>query len=133
MDWRSASYVAAGGALGSVARWLIQTWTAARFGSGFPWGTLGINILGSFLIGLVAAFALTGAFGISSDARIFLAVGFCGGFTTFSSFSLETLGLLQRGQPLAAGAYILSSVVIGLIAASAGYMLARALTPGLSS
>jgi len=133
MDWRLASFVAVGGAVGSVARWLIQTWTAARFGPGFPWGTLGINILGSFLIGLVAAFALTGAFGISSDARVFLAVGICGGFTTFSSFSLETLGLLQRGQPLLAGAYILTSVVVGLAASAAGYMLARALTPGLTA
>ena len=109
------AWVALGGALGSMARFWMANAVAAVTGPTFPWGTLGINVIGSFVIGLF--FALTGPggrFDVSSDARIFVMVGICGGFTTFSSFSLQTLMLMQDGHMLRAGAYILGSVALCL-------------------
>ena len=84
--------VLAGGALGSGARYLVSLWMVDRLGSAFPWGTLSVNVVGSFLIGLLAT--LADEFGaVSPDTRVFLIVGLLGGFTTFSSLSLETLRL----------------------------------------
>lgn len=110
-------YVAIGGALGTVARYLLNLGITTRTGDLFPWGTLTINIIGSFVIGLFAA--LTGPAGrvvASPDARLFVLVGLCGGFTTFSSFSLQTLALFEAGEPLRAGANVIASVVLCLIA-----------------
>lgn len=110
-------YVALGGALGTVARYLLNLAITTRAGDLFPWGTLTINIIGSFVIGLFAA--LTGPAGrvvASPDARLFVLVGLCGGFTTFSSFSLQTLALFEAGEPLRAGANVIASVVLCLIA-----------------
>jgi len=129
MSWQSAGLVALGGAIGSVLRWLVVLASAHRFGAGFPWGTLAVNLAGSFLIGLVAEWSAGGV--LSPAARIFLATGILGGFTTFSAFSLETLILGRDGAPLAALAYAVGSVVAGFGAAYAGTLLARALTPHL--
>ncbi|HEV2675537.1 MAG TPA: fluoride efflux transporter CrcB [Aliidongia sp.] len=121
------AWVALGGALGSMARFWMANAVAAVTGAAFPWGTLGINIIGSFVIGLF--FALTGPggrFDVPSDARIFVMVGICGGFTTFSSFSLQTLLMLQDGQIVRAGAYILGSVVLCLLFVWLGTLLAFA-------
>jgi len=118
------AWVALGGALGSMARFWMASAVAAVTGLAFPWGTLAINVIGSFVIGLV--FALTGPggrFDVSSDARIFVMVGLCGGFTTFSSFSLQTLMLLQDGYMLRAGAYVLGSVVLCLLFVWLGFLL----------
>ena len=102
--------VAAGGALGSLARFWLAAGVAALTGARFPWGTLLINILGSFIIGLVAALTLMPArFPLPPDVRIFLMVGVCGGFTTFSAFSLQTLELLQSGEIVSAFGYIIGS------------------------
>src|SRR5689334_14468034 len=91
--------VALGGAMGSLARFWLAAAVAAFTGPRFPWGTLLINILGSFVIGLVAAITLTPArVAMHPDVRAFLMVGVCGGFTTFSAFSLQTLELLQSGD-----------------------------------
>ena len=105
--------VAAGGALGSMARfWLAGAMTALT-GPRFPWGTLLINVLGSFVIGVVAAVTLTPArVGLHPDIRIFLMVGVCGGFTTFSAFSLQTLELIQTGDVAPAFGYAIGSVVL---------------------
>jgi CrcB protein len=119
------AWVALGGALGSMARFWMANAVAAVTGPTFPWGTLGINIIGSFVIGLT--YALTGPdgrFDVSSDARIFVMVGLCGGFTTFSSFSLQTLMLMQDGHMLRAGAYILGSVALCLCFVWLGSLLA---------
>jgi fluoride exporter len=119
------AWVALGGALGSMARFWMANAVAAVTGPTFPWGTLGINVIGSFVIGLF--FALTGPggrFDVSSDARIFVMVGLCGGFTTFSSFSLQTLMLMQDGHMLRAGAYILGSVALCLCFVWLGSLLA---------
>src|ERR1700722_13459675 len=91
--------VAAGGALGSLARFWLASAMTALTGPRFPWGTLLINVLGSFIIGLVAAVTLTPVrVAMHPDLRVFLMVGVCGGFTTFSAFSLQTLELMQSGD-----------------------------------
>jgi fluoride exporter len=119
--------VAAGGALGSVARFWLAAVMTALTGPRFPWGTLLINVLGSFVIGLVAALTLTpGRVGMHPDLRIFLMVGVCGGFTTFSAFSLQTLELLQSGDGWPAAGYVLSSVVFCLAAVWCGWMIGKA-------
>ena len=119
--------VAAGGALGSLARFWLAAAVAALTGPRFPWGTLLINILGSFIIGLVAALTLAPArFPMPPDVRIFLMVGVCGGFTTFSAFSLQTLELLQYGEVLSAFGYIIGSVLLCLAAVWFGWFLGRA-------
>jgi CrcB protein len=117
--------VAVGGALGSVARYWMATAVATLFETSFPLGTLLINIIGSGIIGSFAA--LTGGEGrlaVSPDIRIFVMVGLCGGFTTFSSFSLQTLDLLQAGELLRAGLYILLSVALCLVSVWLGYLAA---------
>ncbi len=117
--------VALGGALGSVARYLVGIGSGRLFGLGFPWGTLIINIAGSFLIGVFAElFALK--WDLPQAGRVFLTVGICGGFTTFSTFSLDTYVLMERGEFWPAAAYILGSVVLSIGALVAGLHLIRA-------
>ncbi len=130
MTWQAALLVAGGGALGSLARWAAVFAIGQRAGLGFPWGTLSVNLAGSLAIGFVAALARHGALGVTPEVRLFLAIGVLGGFTTFSSFSLEALGLLQRGLAGAALAYAAASVGLGLAAAWAGFAAARLLAPG---
>jgi len=119
--------VAAGGALGSLARFWLAAAVAALTGPRFPWGTLLINGSGSFVIGLVAALTLVPARVVMHpDLRIFLMVGVCGGFTTFSSFSLQTLELLQGGDALPAAGYVLGSVAFCLAAVWCGWLAGKA-------
>ena len=125
IDWQSAGFVALGGAAGSVLRYLIGVVMVARLGALFPWHTLAINIAGSFAIGIVMELGQTQALGVTPPARTFLAVGILGGFTTFSSFSYETLALLGRGAGGAALTYASGSVVLGVLAAFAGAAGAR--------
>ncbi len=124
-------WVALGSALGGMARYGVGLLTVAWWGTPFPWGTLLINIFGSFVI--VFFGTLTAAFGpfpAPSDLRTFVMVGLCGGFTTFSSFSQQTLELI-RGEALgAAAAYVGLSVGLGLLAAAAGYLLAVRIAGG---
>src|ERR1700748_2717071 len=90
--------VAVGGALGSLARFWLAAWVIMLTGPRFPWGTLLINVVGSFVIGVVAGYTITAArVTMHPDLRIFLMVGVCGGFTTFSAFSLQTFELIQSG------------------------------------
>ena len=99
-------WVAIGGAIGSVARFWFGNVVAAALGPAFPWGTLMINVFGSFVISFFSG--LTGMghrFALSNDARIFVIVGVCGGFTTFSSFSLQTVELARSGQAGRAALY----------------------------
>lgn len=116
-------WIAVGGALGSMARFACSNLAVAWFGPSFPWGTLGINVLGSFVIGFFAA--LTGPDGrllVSGDTRQFVMVGLCGGYTTFSSFSLQTLNLAQDGEFVRAGLNIVGSVVLCLVSVWLGYI-----------
>jgi CrcB protein len=117
--------VALGGALGSVARYLVGIGSGRLFGLGFPWGTLIINIAGSFLIGVFAEL-LALKWDLPQAGRVFLTVGICGGFTTFSTFSLDTYVLMERGEFWPAAAYIVGSVVLSIGALVAGLHLIRA-------
>src|ERR1700686_713368 len=118
--------VALGGAMGSVARFWLTSAMTALTGPRFPWGTLLINVLGSFVIGLVAGLTLTPVrVAMPPDIRIFLMTGICGGFTTFSAFSLQTLELLQNGDVVPAFGYAIGSVVLCLIATYCGWLLGR--------
>jgi len=111
--------IALGGALGSMARYATGVYVGRWLGTAFPWGTLLINISGSFLIGAFAeSFALR--WNASQSTRVFLVVGICGGYTTFSTFSLDIVTLINHDEALAAGAYIVASVVLGLLALYAG-------------
>ncbi|MDP9422716.1 MAG: fluoride efflux transporter CrcB [Pseudomonadota bacterium] len=112
-----------GGGLGSIARHGINRAGLTLLGPGFPWWTLGVNVLGSFLIGLLAG--LFGAMGTEHNARLFLVTGFLGGFTTFSAFSLDALTLWERGALLQAGLYVAGSIILSLMAAAIGLMLSR--------
>jgi fluoride exporter len=119
-------WVAVGGALGTIARFWLSTVVARAFGETFPWGTLIINVGGSFVIGFFAA--LTGPDGrvfVGSTARQFFMIGICGGFTTFSSFSLQTLSLMNDGEWYRAGANVVLSVVLCMVAVWAGVVLAN--------
>ena len=118
--------VAIGGAIGSVARYLVGIGSGKLFGIGFPWETLIINVTGSFLIG-----AFVGLFATKWDlpqvARVFLTVGICCGYTTFSTFSLDAWYLIERGQTAASTACMLGSVVLSVAALVAALLLIRAL------
>jgi CrcB protein len=115
-------FVALGGAIGSAARYLVGGWFAARFGAAFPYGTFVINVTGSFIVGLFLAYAQERV-SLSPYWRLFFAVGFVGGYTTFSTFEYESIRLLQDGEMLLAAVYLIGSVVTGGIAAIAGIAL----------
>jgi len=121
-------YIALGGAIGSMARaWMANAVTRAM-GPYFPWGTILINIVGSFIIGFYGALTTSdGRFAAHPDARAFVMIGICGGFTTFSSFSLQTLDLARDGKIGAAFANIGLSVILCLFAVTAGYASAQAI------
>jgi CrcB protein len=116
--------VALGAALGSVARYLCSLGAHHLLGAGFAWGTLAVNIAGSFLIGLCAVLVEPGGrFALGPAARQFLLTGFCGGFTTFSIFSLETLLFLRDGAHALAALNVTASVLLWLVAVWLGYRL----------
>ena len=119
--------IAVGGALGTLARYLIGT-ALADVVPGFPAGTLGINVAGSFLLGLLMA-GVAARPDFSPVLRAALTVGFCGGFTTFSTFSAETVALLEGGAAGRAALYAAASVTLSVAAAFAGLVLARQLSP----
>jgi CrcB protein len=118
-------WVAIGGALGSMARFWLGAVVAGLLGPQFPWGTIFINIIGSFVIGFFGVFTgPTGRVAASFDMRAFVMVGICGGFTTFSAFSLQTFDLAQENHWLQAGGNVVLSVVLCLLAVWAGCWLA---------
>jgi fluoride exporter len=117
-------WVAIGGALGSVSRFWLSGLIAGRFGETFPWGTLAINVTGSFVIGFLAALTEPeGRVMVSPAFRQFFMIGICGGYTTFSAFSLQTLNLVRDREWLYAGGNVILSVVLCLIAVWLGWML----------
>lgn len=116
--------VGLGGALGSMLRYAVALWSVERIGPGFPWHTAAINVVGSFLIGVVAVYTQSSV-GLSPYMSAFAIVGILGGFTTFSTFSYDTVTLLADGVPSVALAYCAGSVVLGILAALAGMELAR--------
>ena len=117
--------VAAGGACGATGRYLVGGLAKSVFGLGFPWGTLIVNILGSFLMGvLIEIFALRQQH-TPIEVQAFLTIGVLGGFTTFSAFSLDVVVLLERKQHLAAATYLGSSVLLSILALFAGLIAVR--------
>jgi len=117
--------VAIGSALGGVARYGFTVWMSTWLNTSFPWATVSINVLGSGVIGvLLAVGERSHGWFASLDARNFLMVGVLGGFTTFSAFSLQTLELMRAQQWMAAGANVLLSVALCLVAVALGYWLA---------
>lgn len=118
---RNILLVAMGGALGSVCRYLVSR----MMESSFPWGTFTVNILGSLLIGLLVGLVSKGT--ISPDMKLLLVTGFCGGFTTFSTFANESLGMLKAGDTLLTALYVGVSVIIGLLAVWLGMNLSEAI------
>jgi len=116
-----------GGGAGSVARYAVTTLVGARLGAAFPWGTLAVNAVGSLLMGLLMGFALGVRTSLPEPVRLLLAVGFLGGFTTFSSFSMETVTLITGGSHLEALANVLANCLIGFALAALGVALTRSL------
>ena len=112
-------YVALGSALGGVCRYLASL--ALNAPKGFPWGTFAVNVLGALAIGLLSGWFAKG--GHAAAIRLFAVVGFCGGFTTFSTFSNEAFGMLENAQWAQAAAYVSGSVLAGLAAVALGYLV----------
>lgn len=117
-------YVAFGSAVGGVVRLLLSGYIQQRVGEAFPLGTMVINITGSFLLGFLIRFAL-GTPDISPEIRAMLTTGFCGGYTTFSTYSYETATLIEDGRYERASLYILLSVAIALLGVFVGFAAAR--------
>lgn len=121
-------WVGLGSALGGMGRYWLSSAVAQRIGGTFPWATLIANVSGSFAIGLFAAFIGPGGrWVVSTRTGLFLTAGLCGGYTTFSAFSLQTLDLLRHGQWRQAGANVLTSVALCLVAVWLGYWAGRVL------
>ena len=116
---RNILLVAAGGAIGSVCRYLMAGINTASY----PWGTLAVNILGALFIGLLTG--LVNKDLLSSEMKLLLVTGFCGGLTTFSTFANESFGLLKGGEMLMAAIYAGASITIGIIAVWCGMMLSE--------
>lgn len=115
--------VCAGGAAGTGARYLMQTWAIATFGDRFPWGTLAVNALGSFVIALIMRLSLP--LQMNDTLRITLTVGVLGGFTTYSSFNNETMTLAVDGHLPRAAAYLVGTVALCLVAGALGLVVGR--------
>jgi len=124
IDPRIAAVVAAGAAIGGLLRYVVGQLFVQRFGPGFPYGTLFINVSGSFLIGIIIELSVTRALGVTPTFRAFAATGILGGYTTFSTFALESVNLLEQGWYLSA-LYACGSVVFGLFGAGLGAACAR--------
>jgi len=120
-------YVAIGGAIGSVARYLMQSFIGRSWGGEFPYGTLAVNVSGSLAMGLLIGWLARAMPERAMDLRLFLAVGVLGGYTTFSSFSLDAITLFEEGKWLYMSVYVLASVACSLLGLLAGLYIVRAL------
>ena len=120
---RNLLLVALGGAIGAVLRYLIYS-----FNTSFPWGTFIVNILGSLLIGFLVGFVSKGV--LSPEMKLLLVTGFCGGFTTFSTFANESFGMMKAGDALLMALYIAASVIVSIMAVWSGMMLSSHLIRG---
>ncbi|EJJ25053.1 fluoride efflux transporter CrcB [Rhizobium sp. CF142] len=121
-----AFLVAIGGAIGSLLRYYVGLGSLRLMGPGFPWGTLIVNVVGCFIIGIFAEMIMR-RFNASVELRLLLITGFLGGFTTFSAFSLDAISLFERGEVFAGGIYIAASVGLSMVAVMAGLGLMRVL------
>jgi CrcB protein len=122
----NAIAIAVGAAIGANLRYSLSIWAAQRWGASFPYGTLIVNVIGSFAIGVVLVLATT-RLNLSDPARLLIVTGLLGGFTTFSSLSFETYSLITNGSWLAAGIYVISSFGLGIASVFLGAGIARLL------
>jgi len=130
MSFYTCLIIMAGGALGTFARYAVSV-LAMPISRGLPWGTIIINITGSLVIGFFSALTLAnGRFPVSDNMRLFVIVGFCGGFTTFSSFSLQTLDLLRSGAVVRASINVAASIVLCIGAVAVGHFIATRINSG---
>lgn len=130
MSFTACLFVVAGGAIGTLARYAISV-LALPISRDLPWGTIAINVIGSFTIGLFGTLTLThGRYPASENIRLFVMIGVCGGFTTFSSFSLQTLDLLRGGAMGRALFNVVASVVLCVAAVAGGHLLAARFNDG---
>ncbi len=127
LNWSALGAIFIGGGIGSVLRYAVTLGVTQRFGPGFPWATFAINIAGSLIIGVVFELSQTRALGVTPLVRIFLMTGVLGGFTTFSTFSLDMVTLAGERATMLALLYGAGSVICGFIAAFAGIVAVRAL------
>ena len=118
-----------GAGIGGALRHAVNVAAARLLGMGFPWGTLTVNVVGGFAMGVLAGWlALKAGEGWTQSARLFLATGILGGFTTFSAFSLDAVLLWERGETISAAAYVIASVVLSIAGLLAGLFVVRVLT-----
>ena len=122
---RLALWIGLGSGLGGMLRYLISGWIASRVGQTFPWGTITVNVIGSFSIGLLAALSDSQRWIGSPEMRHFLMLGFLGGFTTFSSFSLQTLRLVQDGEWWPAVGNVVGTTALCLLFVLIGYKVGQ--------
>jgi CrcB protein len=119
-------WIAIGAVFGANARYFVGLWAGSHLGANFPFGTMIVNLTGSFVLGFIAG-TTTGRINLSPEVRLLLGVGFLGAYTTFSSFSVETITLLQNGNTMAGVGNILVNNLVGLTCALLGIYLARAI------
>ncbi len=117
-------WVALGGAIGASGRFFVTSWVTRMVGFGFPWGTVSVNVIGSFLMGAVISFMAL-KMNVSNEIRAFLTIGILGGFTTFSAFSLDFVTLVDRKEVLSALGYAAGSVSLSILAVFAGLYFVR--------
>jgi CrcB protein len=125
---KALALVMVGGSVGAGLRHLVNLAAMRLFGLTFPWATLTVNVVGGFLMGLLAGWIGARGHGGGQDIRLFLATGVLGGFTTFSAFSLDAVTLWERGSPGTAVGYVALSVAFSIVALAAGLALARGLS-----
>jgi len=118
--------VAFGGGVGSIARYLCQKWLGESYPHPFPWGTFVVNLVGCFLIGIIYAASEKTTF-VGPQVRLLLITGFCGGFTTFSTFAFENMNLLRSGDILYFSIYIVASVALGIAGVFGGIVIMKLL------
>jgi fluoride exporter len=119
-------WIGAGGLAGTFARYAVEGFVQGRAGAAFPWGTLVVSLTASFLVGFIARFA-TGSAAVAPEVRAGLLIGFCGAYSTFSTYSYETVQMLQAGAYARAGAYAFGSLALALISTVAGIAAANRL------
>jgi CrcB protein len=122
-------WICLGGAVGTGARYLVSEWSLRNLGPGFPWGTLAVNVAGSFLLGFLMQVALATTL-LSPTLRLTLTTGVMGGFTTYSTFNYETLRYLQQNDWVGAGTNVGVTLVVCLVAGALGLFLARLFVGG---
>lgn len=124
----SIGWVLFGGGLGSAGRFILQRWASSYFGMGFPYGTMLVNIAGSLLIGFFFQWSEKSPL-LNENTRLFLMTGLCGGFTTFSAITLESMMLMQEQKWPTLFLYIFLTIVLGITATLSGYWLAKTIIP----